>query len=297
MTIYSDQCESVTRTIQINGRRELGDSLTMVVYSNMNTRRSPKLEHCVFTLPRHYGEKGYSSDRSDNASDFGMSSHRKLAFSNSLDDDDATSSSVNDADLEQEEEYVTLDRNYLFGFRTTPARHLSLVDIKRNRFDTDSRNCKNQTRVQNLSRNCSIEETREKSKTLSRKSLRRIAKNITSVITPRTTQGDEHKNALRTRSKSFGDLQQFRKDHVKKKDREKENEKEKDADSSSCYSDDDDGDDFGFLSYPFASSSAMHKAKSPSSTHRILPKIWKGKTKGSAVSSGATCLWTPEVSF
>jgi hypothetical protein len=62
-----------------------------------------------------------------------------------------------------------------------------------------------------------------------------------------------------------------------------------------CYSSDEDEDDYGFLSHnAFASNSypsAMHKAKSPSATRRILPKKWRTKTK--LLKS----VWSPEVSF
>lgn len=65
------------------------------------------------------------------------------------------------------------------------------------------------------------------------------------------------------------------------------------------YSDDDvDGDDFGFLSYPFSSTSflsTVNKTKSPTPSHRILPRIRKSKTKPLPGAQHA-CMWSSQVS-
>lgn len=59
---------------------------------------------------------------------------------------------------------------------------------------------------------------------------------------------------------------------------------------------DEDGDDYGFLSWSSASlSTAMHKARSPLPTRRILPKRWRSKTK--AITNVASSLWSSEVSY
>ncbi|XP_064608264.1 rho GTPase-activating protein 6-like [Liolophura sinensis] len=56
---------------------------------------------------------------------------------------------------------------------------------------------------------------------------------------------------------------------------------------------DEDGDDYGFLSWSSASlSTAMHKARSPLPTRRILPKRWRSKTK--AITTVSSSLWSSE---
>jgi len=200
--------------------------------------------------------------------------------------------------FDEETEYVTLDNNYIFPARTLPtstqSKHLSLLDYKRNNLNGSIK----PEHIRVINNQISLDknggENNFKEKLRSRRSLKKIAENIGSVLTPRTggsisarTEKEMRTERMgRGRSKSVGDLRQF------------EEEKDDDDDSKSCcYSDDDDGDDFGFLSYPWASSCvslAMSKNKSPSQGHKILPKKWRSKTK--PLPGAVSCMWSPQVS-
>ena len=68
---------------------------------------------------------------------------------------------------------------------------------------------------------------------------------------------------------------------------------------------DDNHDDYGFLSPLYSSlhtslnvsSTAMHKAKSPTQAHRILPKKWRKSKLLTPSGSKSTALWKPQVRF
>ena len=272
----------------------------------------------------------------------GTSSERNR-FARSYDDDSVTTASSNFDSTDQEEEYVTLDRSYIFprSFRT-PTHHSSMIDLQHNSLyspkisneelaSQNSRTLSGRhtkfrppfTRSVSVNSKVNIPDTDldavdENGKPISwtKRSLKKIYENIgeslkpklTTPISPKTDQFDpvflnddkmsiqseyvgirkdennanNNKNTdrldsgnqkQRKRSKSLGEVQLFG----------EENENELDSDQ--------DGDDFGFKSYPFVHSSAMHKAKAPSSHHRILPKRWRSKPR----SSSGSCLWSPEV--
>lgn len=267
----------------------------------------------------------------------GTSSERNR-FARSYDDDSITTASSNFDSTDQEEEYVTLDRSYIFlRSHRTPAHHSSLIDLQHNSLylpkvsneDLANQNCRTLpnkpnkyrppfTRSVSVNGKANIHETDldsvdENGRPISwsKRSLKKIYENIgeslkrntntssktdkTSPVFPnddkisiqsdyvgiKKTQTvtnqetlDSGKQRQRKRSKSLGELQLFGEN----------NENELDSDE--------DGDDFGFKSYPFVHSSAMHKAKAPSPHHRILPKRWRSKPR----SSTGNCLWSPEVS-
>lgn len=271
----------------------------------------------------------------------GTSSERNR-IARSYDDDSITTASSNLDSTDQEEEYVTLDRSYIFprSFRT-PTHHTSMIDLQHNSLYSPKisneelayQNCRTQpnkvlklrpafTRSVSVNGKVHMHETDldavdENGRPISwtKRSLKKIYENIGESLKPKLTSptnskndqsdqvflnddkvsvqseyigirkdqnkvavdgdSDSGKQKQRKRSKSLGELQLFGEN----------NENELDSDE--------DGDDFGFKSYPFDRSlAAMHKAKAPSSHHRILPKRWRSKPRNSA----ATCLWSPEVS-
>ncbi|XP_060085869.1 uncharacterized protein LOC132565247 [Ylistrum balloti] len=195
---------------------------------------------------------------------------------------------------EEEPEYVTLDNSYVFPSRgqqspsTSPSKYN--LNFRRNQLNGSVRS----ENIRIINNHIAAERDRivgnqlkEKQKT--RNSLKRIAENIGAVLTPRGgSKIVKDENVVlgmgRARSKSVGDLREYK--HQNDDDV---------GEYSCCYSDDDDGDDFGFLSYPFASSSlslAMSKSKSHSQTHAILPKKWRSKTR--PLPGVATCMWSPQ---
>lgn len=197
----------------------------------------------------------------------------------------------------EEPEYVTLDNNYFYNNVNPPTRHLSMIDFKRNQLNQSTRSEKSKpTNLRlNLDKNRNASSFKEKQ--FSRRSLKKIAENIGSkvlTLTPRGTGGSTPTQSKslpqsmgRERSRSVGDLRQYEGYGV-----------DDDGEDSKCYSDDDDGDEFGFLSYPFSSSSslAMNNNKSPSPTHRkILPKL-RSKTKPLPGVAPTSCMWSPQVS-
>ena len=270
----------------------------------------------------------------------GTSSERNR-FARSYDDDSITTASSNFDSTDQEEEYVTLDRSYIFprSFRT-PTHHTSMIDLQHNSLyspkisnedlaNQNGRTLPNKhtkfrppfTRSVSVNGKVHVHETDldsvdEKGRPISwtKRSLKKIYENIGDSLKPKITSPtspktdnfdpvflaydkvsiqsdyvgirkeqtdvknqenlDSGKQRQRKRSKSLGELQLFGEN----------NENELDSDE--------DGDDFGFKSYPFVHSSAMHKAKAPSPHHRILPKRWRSKPR----SSTGSCLWSPEVS-
>ncbi|XP_069130193.1 rho GTPase-activating protein 4-like [Argopecten irradians] len=196
---------------------------------------------------------------------------------------------------EEEPEYVTLDNSYVFPSRssnspsTSPSKHS--LNFRRNQLNGSVRS----ENIRIINNHIAAERDRIvgnqlKEKQKSRNSLKRIAENIGAALTPRggpklVKDEDAGLGMGRARSKSVGDLREYK--HQNDDDL---------GEYSCCYSDDDDGDDFGFLSYPFASSSLslanMSKNKSHSQTHAILPKKWRSKTK--PLPGVASCMWSPQ---
>ena len=280
----------------------------------------------------------------------GTSSERNR-IARSYDDDSVTTASSNFDSTDQEEEYVTLDRSYVFprSFRT-PTHHSSMIDLQHNSLyspkisNEDLANQNSRTlsgRVttkfrppftRSVSVNSKVQHIHEtdldavdingKPISWTKRSLKKIYENIgdslkpklttPTTTSPKTDKSDpvflnddrmsihseyvgirrDQNDAVNTgnansgnskqrkRSKSLGELQLFGEN----------NENELDSDEN-VYDSDEDGDDFGFKSYPFVHSSAMHKGKPPSSHHRILPKRWRSKPR----STSGSCLWSPEV--
>lgn len=213
-----------------------------------------------------------------------FSNEMRANFSMSYDGDE---SSQFDS-LDSETEYVTLDNNYFLRTFSPPSRHLSILDFKRNELNDNKTN--SLTR-QSHSQSLISVKSPLKDRKWQKKSLRKLATNIGAVLSlsPRGGESlrrfpEEYVSVKRERSKSVGDIV--------------ENAKyEKEDSIELCLSDDDDNDDFGFINYPKCSSSlslAMNKTKSPSSTHKILPKRFRSKTRPVPVVN--TTLWSPEVS-
>ncbi|VDI17995.1 Rho GTPase-activating protein 6 [Mytilus galloprovincialis] len=211
-----------------------------------------------------------------------FSNEMRANFSMSYDGDE---SSQFDS-LDSETEYVTLDNNYFLRTFSPPSRHLSILDFKRNELNDNKTN--SLTR-QSHSQSLISVKSPLKDRKWQKKSLRKLATNIGAVLSlsPRGGESlrrfpEEYVPVKRERSKSVGDIV--------------ENAKyEKEDSIELCLSDDDDNDDFGFINYPKCSSSlslAMNKTKSPSSTHKILPKRFRSKTRPVPVVN--TTLWSPE---
>ncbi|XP_062598081.1 uncharacterized protein LOC134259513 [Saccostrea cucullata] len=211
--------------------------------------------------------------------------------------------------LEPEQEYVTLDNNYLVTTTSTPAytRHLSMLDFKRNQLNNSTRSDKSRqvpfSAHNQVFIDKNLDQSYSKQKSLKRKSLKKIAENIGSVLSlsPRKdgnpklfSPREETVCVKRERSKSVGDLEMFE-DLMGQRTVGQEGG---DGEGLGHYSDDDvDGDDYGFLSYPFSSSSylsvAMNKTKSPTPSHRILPRIRRSKTKPLPGAQHA-CMWSSQ---
>ncbi|KAL3880054.1 hypothetical protein ACJMK2_032325 [Sinanodonta woodiana] len=237
--------------------------------------------------------------------------------------------------MDSEDDYVTLDRSYVFTkpFFRRLTHSASMVDLKHNQFspflapkvqntDIAKNKIHNPVLPQKMQprgplRSVSVDENPKQSTPKqgpwAKRSLRRIYENIGFGLVPKIAEKSieigpdkeaENENEIelkqvaentsektvkrdRVRSMSVGDLN-FEINNRSDKDKET---------SSGCYSSDDDEDDFGFLNYPFVySSAAMHKAKSPSPHHRILPlKRWRGK--GKQQNNACTCIWTPQENY
>ena len=306
-----------------------------------------------------------SWDRLSSGDRLSNGSERNRFIIGTYDDDSFTTASSNVDSSEQEEDYVTLDRNFFYKrpLKATPlSHHSSMIDLKHNplyspkinneelanqnspnnrtlphkkRFrgpmrslslmDNDRAVHVNETDLDEVDENGKpipwtkrnfkrIYDSFMKPKSGTPKSptkspssdwldaiqseyvgLRRTDEDVStsneteSVV--ETPKGDSKASTLampeklRKRSKSLGELRLF--------GEENENELEDSEDGSNS---DVDGDDFGFLSHPVFvdSSTAMHKAKSQSPHHRILPKRWRSKPRN---STSGTCLWSPEVSY
>ncbi|KAK3100288.1 hypothetical protein FSP39_017710 [Pinctada imbricata] len=245
---------------------------------------------------------GFASESSDSQDSPQPTSDSKPKFT--IGDDSDGPSLYDYSTYEKEPIYVTLDNNYLVPSSLTPnSRHLSLLDFKRNQLNNSTHSEKSkpirsaQSQVF-VDRNKNIEPSL---KTLKRRSLKKIAENIGSVLSfspkkdgnPKLFSAKQEETfPKRERSKSVGDLEVlpgFQSDG-ERKDSESYSDDEED--------DDVDGDDFGFLSYSFSSSSflppAMNRSKSPVPTHRILPRIRKSKTKAIPCmwSSQGNCTWS-----
>lgn len=214
-----------------------------------------------------------------------FSNETRTKFSLSYDGDE--SSQFNS--MESEPEYVTLDNNYFLRHFPPPSRHLSILDFKRNELNNNETNS---LMRHTHSQSSLIVKTPQKDKKFQKRSLRKLATNIGAVLSlsPRGESlkrfPEEYIPAKRERSKSVGDIV------------EDLGSKRTNSSVELCLSDDDDNDDFGFLNYPKCSSSlslAMNKGKSPSSTHKILPKRFRSKTRPVPVVN--TTLWSPEVSL
>lgn len=212
-----------------------------------------------------------------------------------------------------EQEYVTLDNNYIVSAPTPVyTRHFSMLDFKRNQLNNSTRSDKSRRvpfSAHNqvfIDKNKNLDQSSNKQKSLKRKSLKKIAENIGSVLSlsprkdgnPRLFSPNEEEEVYvkKERSKSVGDLEMFQ-DFLGQRT---VGDGEGDREGLGRYSEDDvDGDDFGFLSYPFPSSSflsvAMNKTKSPTPTHRILPRIRRSKTKP-LPGAQHTCMWSSQVS-
>lgn len=211
---------------------------------------------------------------------------------------------------DREQEYVTLDNNYIV--RATPTnppytRHHSMLDFKRNQLNNSTRSETMRPLVSSsvhnqvfIDRNKNLGQSYSIQKSLKKKSLKKIAENIGSVLSlspkkdgnPKLFSPREEEVCVkRERSKSVGDLELFQ--ELVGQGTEGEGE------GMGHYSDDDvDGDDFGFLSYPFSSTSflsTVNKTKSPTPSHRILPRIRKSKTKPLPGAQHA-CMWSSQVS-
>ena len=300
------------------------------------------------------GDRLSTGDRLSNSSD-------RNRFTMSYDDDSLTTASSNLDSSEHEEEYVTLDRSYVFPrhFRSLalPAHHSSMIDLKHNSLYSPKvsneqlaqQNCRtlphNNKKFKGPVRSISMTETNldevdvnGKHIPWAKRSLKKIYENFGDIVKTKTpsptktpfhpfsplddrlsihsdyvglrgdlcpsetaslqTQESVESNVtnsgkakqparLRKRSKSLGELRLFNED----------NENELDLTDSESDSSDVDGDEFGFKSHASftncSSSTAMHKSKSPTPHHRILPKRWRSKPRN---SSSGTCLWSPEVS-
>ncbi|KAK3610129.1 hypothetical protein CHS0354_039910 [Potamilus streckersoni] len=255
----------------------------------------------------------------------GNSDYIRVTLSN----DDYDSATTVSSTMDSEDDYVTLDRSYVFTkpiFRRL-THSASMVDLKHNQFspflppkvqNTDIVNNKihNPLLPQKMQprgplRSVSVEENPKQSTPKSgpwaKRSLRRIYENI--GLVPKSTEKSVQRCIDKKAENNEIELKQVAEntsEKTLKRDRgrsmsvgdlnfEMNNKSDKDKETSSgCYTSDDDEDDFGFLNYSFVySSAAMHKAKSPSPHHRILPlKRWRGK--GKQQNNARTCLWTPQ---
>lgn len=296
---------------------------------------SDRLSNDRLSNDRLSNDRLSSGDRLSNSSD-------RNRFATSYDDDSLTTASSNLDSSEQEEEYVTLDRSYVFpkSFRGhNLSHHSSMIDLKHNSLYSPKVNngdvyssgtLPHNRKFRAPLRSVSVNETDldavdidGKSIPWAKRSLKKIYENIGDILKPKpaspkspvvdilpiqsdyvgvrndlsdtssvktennSESGKTPKNQgkLRKRSKSLGELQLFG----------EHNENELDSDSSSESDESDiDGDDFGFLPHGSVhSSTAMHKSKSASAHHSLLPKRWRSKPRN---STSGQCLWSPEVS-
>lgn len=269
------------------------------------------------TVPPLARENGWDSPRSGMSTpekllDSPFVSEPKARFSIGSDDVDEHSyfSQFDYSDTEQE--YVTLDNNYIVRATSTPSytRHYSMLDFKRNQLNNSTRSDKSRSigsSVHNqvfIDKNKNLDQSYSIQKSLNIKGLKKIAENIGSVLSlsPRKDANpklfsprEEEMCVKRERSKSVGDLEMFQ-DYIGEGT---VGEGEGSGEGLGHYSDDDvDGDDYGFLSYPFSSTSflsTVNKTKSPTPSHRILPRIRKSKTKPLPGAQHA-CMWSSQVS-
>lgn len=287
----------------------------------------------VHDISRSYSEpEKYSHNYGSWSSSLSRSSPSRFVLQ-----EDDTSSYSRCSDTTEEEEYVTLDNNYIFppkngisprnGISPVGTRHMSIIDFKRNQLNSSVRS--EQVRIINnhihLNNSTSKSDkfdslTREKSKFRSR-SLKRFAENIGAVLSPNRggsvklspnrggsvklspNRGDKSVSVSKPKTLTKRRLSKSVGDlrlfgpEHEKNDNDDESDIE-DVDSSICYSDDDDGDDFGFLSSTWASSSlSLAMSKSKSSPQTHKILAKKLRSKTRPLPGVTPCTWSPQVSY